>query len=269
MAMSGEGREKRSKEAIARDYLGKIVQLPLRILPSDQAAVAAFIRDMLMPVTSPDIDSDPGQTKPVTNTKKVTTPNNPAEPSIPPEPGQPDASLDEAQESTSQSQAMAPPDGAETSQQAMTFSQPEQTLFIELCHILDLTNPRQLTRLRNAYLLLKRLLFEQKKQQGEAMDQAPMLQQSQNKLLALCWTEYLYQCDGAQRRQHELAFWQIKPTEQAAQQIRQRFEAIAGDFAENYVSLMDAVNMVVLPNAEQHLLRSAKEAEDYAKINHR
>ena len=334
----GMRRVSRSKEEIARDYLSKIIQLPLRLEPPGEGDVRHFVTQALMPAeprkleapaekpTLPPISEaaqrlidqeglDPWQIhgegkngairqidvqhylKSVReHAGDLAQAYTKAAPEPEPPPAPPEAPAPEPAE-----QGAEPPQlTREELERVMTFEPEEQALFAELVAELRLRNPRQLIRLKNSYLVLKRYNYAHQGaiSPGRVGDIEVHLDRVEELMTALCWYEYLYQSGADQRHFDELTIWfwqdnpqlmenmiehmqQLQPLlEAGAGQVPQiereppayymgyRFSRLAGerDYRDNYVRLMREVEMVVLPNAERGLILSLKEAEAVRQV---
>ncbi len=160
------GDKKNTPREIARQFLGKIIQIPIRLAPPQPSDLVAFVDNRLFPeakagATLRDlahnhrlIDWSPEEPAPaktvalgrdlpspaqrLSDMEPVETPPRVVEPdpspSVPPEP-------------------LQRPDLAKL----MRHGQDESAWFFHLANAFGVTNPRQLTRLRNSYSLLKLL----------------------------------------------------------------------------------------------------------------
>ena len=284
----------RSKEAIARDYLGKIIQLPIKLYPPWPQEVAAFVRDYLFEVVeSPDPASESGSLGGQTTADgagmaaiHVTDPGQIViEASV--EAGdRPVSSISDADPVVYQPQA-ADPAAPERARRALSEQQTErdsprqlrdhpfeQEQFIELAKLAQFSNPRQLIRLRNGYRLLKGYTLNRRGHKG--MD----WQDCERLLLGLFWYEYLYQREVTERREQELLAWEwfeplglddaaksradnrrLRAAESSMAMIQQLAECLGEqDWHKSYPTMLRTVQMAVLPNADLGLLLSKDEA---------
>ena len=272
----GKRRVSRSKEEIARDYLSKIIQLPLRLEPPNERGVREFIVKSLMPAQArkpdavavkPKIDMPPaaiteaaqrlidlegldpnlihgegldGEIRKVDVQRYLKSAREHggemAEEYLRPRPqassgelpsedpsangatGEVSESLEREQASLSQQQLA----------QVMTFEPEEQALFAELVAELRLNNPRQLIRLKNSYLVLKRFSYAGQKMSGEAPsgDISLHMGRVEELLTALCWNEYLFQHNAEQRYFDELQVWFWEENPQRMEAMITHFDAL-------------------------------------------
>ncbi len=147
-----------SKQAIARDYLGKILQLAIVLNQPQAKELKSFVSQGLFPnaealvnekVKTTDRNKKESSLTQSNNEAKKTTPENSFE-SISPE----DRVKDQEAEKTEGKE-----EGEEVNlwREEIRFSTKERDLFGELAVVFEFSNPRQLLRLRNSYGLLKLL----------------------------------------------------------------------------------------------------------------
>ena len=146
----------------------------------------------------------------------------------------------------------------------------ERKLFADLARDLYFHNPRQLIRLKNSYSLIKGY------RHNRALRSTPDRRLGERLMHGLFWYEYLYQCDLEHRRRNELVVW-FWPQEEGmraraeeadseslppAVRMARRFEGLHGlpHFHDEYIEIMETVEMAVLPNAEMGLVTDLNEA---------
>ncbi|MEO0508327.1 MAG: P-loop NTPase fold protein [Verrucomicrobiota bacterium] len=227
----------RSQEEVARDYLGKIIQLPIRLERPDKDGLATFIDKKLFP----EEDRDPGSKQAVD--AEGPDPKD-EEPEVDMDELEPEADdkIDEnemeeepaseakisAEDATQKSRGRLfglfnlrrqylPPkqpnwrDRNQAKQKTEEEKKHEEELaklkitdaevqaFKDLTALLDLRNPRQLMRLRNTYRLLKSLYPKKVSQESEEMqdDEKRYPEAENNLMMMLFWLEYCLQNDSA------------------------------------------------------------------------
>ncbi|MEZ5944759.1 MAG: P-loop NTPase fold protein [Planctomycetaceae bacterium] len=200
---TGKGR---TKEEIARDYLGKIIQLPVQLSPPHPENLSEFIQQRLFP----DVDMTD---VPNTSRDLETVTETPSSGSTKPDSSTAQLSGEMSERSTDAEQrdelglelterdrtaAIEPAERITTAEEDAHILQEtpdEVRVFTKLASGLDIHNPRRLTRLRNSYRLLKFIVAEKPSlydgtpvQDGDEMARCTFL------LNALFLNEYLCQC---------------------------------------------------------------------------
>lgn len=305
---------KRSKEEIARDYLGKIIQLPVNLYDPWPWEVSGFIKGHLFQVKEEDMGAPPerdGRVEDVSSQANVETDKQseltPAARRLVEEhrldpagitgTGQNQRILKkdverylEVREQTaalskeaSQSEVVIQPmperdsSTPESEQQVsdaevdalMRDTGEELELFARLVSGMGFCNPRQLIRLRNSYRMLKG--YRHSRSRGE-LD----LGLVEELMYGLFWHEYLYQRKQKKRQLAELVVWEWGKhaeweTKAAAQEENPPAVMMARwvhkklnkktPWEVNYFTLMQTVEMVVLPNAEMGLMLTQAQAD--------
>ncbi|MCG8524998.1 MAG: KAP family NTPase, partial [Opitutales bacterium] len=152
----------RTKEDVARDYLGKIIQVPIRLNPPSAKDLKPYVEDKLFKDQAEVPTEDLGTDKPENSNEDHETP-------IQAEAQGPEASkkqegndIGEASniESTSESSKNVGPrrraNLEENSEKVeMKETTEEVVAFYDLVRLFEFGNPRQLLRLRNSYRMLK------------------------------------------------------------------------------------------------------------------
>jgi hypothetical protein len=200
----------RPREAIARDYLGKIIQLPILLSAAHKEGLELFIEEKLFPeavddetpTTPTGVTPTPGKTGHSTDRTEEAgaKPAGKREtgPKLPPAvvdagPGSVSPPAQVTDEPARQRQTRPEPT-VEFLQQQMQHTTTERKLFTELSRTLRITNPRQLTRLRNCYRLLKTMVaFQGRHGDGSLRLDPPRL------MRLLFWHEFLGQCPQSVR----------------------------------------------------------------------
>ncbi|NQT52351.1 hypothetical protein HQ576_09890, partial [bacterium] len=193
-----DGEGGRDASDVARDYLGKIIQLPIRLLPADDDELKEFVNDQLFPdaieLPSPaegETTSDSGLTdvedEVVEDEAVEPAPEGgPAEPPpLPPYTG----STPEAEKVDSGAESAAA-DRREIEETAdrMRETTKERDAFYQMATTFGFSNPRQLLRLRNSYRVLKGLDW---KRRGVAEEVEPSEYDPKWLATLLFWEEFL------------------------------------------------------------------------------
>ncbi len=154
--------EERTAEDIARDYLGKIIQLPIMLHRPTKSELDLFVSGALFP------DAQSSETEPAKVTgdgNADTSESETEEVVLTPESGskEPDVKREinatplVAEEEEVVINLVKPEEPADPLKKEMVFTIEESDHFGRLAHDFHLRNPRQLRRLRNTYGLLKLL----------------------------------------------------------------------------------------------------------------
>jgi hypothetical protein len=235
--------EERSSEAIARDYVGKIIQLPIRLQDPSPQSISQFVSKRLFAAT----ESVAPQSK-----RQGVPPQRPA--GGPPEkasstdPGRPTQEQASSTDQGTVRNAVPPPvsiiDRRRVEQ--MKHDTPERDLFVELANVLSIDNPRQLTRLANSYRLLKAISFDA----GDALEVigATHSERNHNMMRLLFWQEFL----GSLGVQQRAVF---------------RRAALDGDFGDEFESTVGSRAGIAIAErlkANSPLLRAIQNSENTA-----
>ena len=205
--------DRRSKEDIARDYLGKIIQLPIRLTPSEGQDLKQFVHQKLFlsakrlaprkdPATTPgsaaaidtSVETATGDPSPASNPDQ----SQPGTPQTEPlETSGTDARGDTPATTLADVSSLDSNDASTTSdepeidlEQVMHDTHAERDLFHTLADRFGFSNPRQLTRIRNSYRLLKTLDKLQRQPTTPTGEQANRWQWLMQMVF---WQEFLYQ----------------------------------------------------------------------------
>jgi Cdc6-like AAA superfamily ATPase len=187
--------QKRSKEAVARDYLGKIIQLPIKLSEVSTNAVSSYIQD-LFPQAQPSADSqnteapqlaeDPQQRQGIPQNADT---NDIRELSVKQEPME---SKDTKSGPSKRPATQPEPKSSDDRKSPLPESEEEIEAFKILSSLFNISNPRQLLRLRNAYRLLKAMYSQTRSQIDETLSPLHMS-------VVLFYQEYCATEDGNNR----------------------------------------------------------------------
>lgn len=186
--------DSRTESDVARDYLGKIIQIPVRLNSPTEEELEGFIQEDLFAreETTHDQPGGDGIQKLEEAESKSEESLDKAEPrrehKLPPE-----ATAAEARE-IEESAIRKPKSGVggevfsedEEKVDEMEESSDEIESFCELVKLFGFNNPRQLLRLRNSYRLLKKLIFHQPRKETHFSYQTD----NDSLLITLFWWEF-------------------------------------------------------------------------------
>ena len=209
---------------IARDYLGKVIQLPLQLDAADPETVTAFVDQVLLNGTEAEHQaSEPGSDRaaPHDDTEEIknTAKNESQNPLTSPEKSSTDADTDDGENGQNQPQTtseLSPAKSQVIEKVEYQFSPAEKDAFRQRVQDFKFHNPRQLKRLYNSFNLLRHLY---------GSDQAD------NHMWVLFWLEYLNNLPVAERKAaSEGEVWEA---------VHKHFEQVKADY--------DAIEREVLP----------------------
>jgi len=277
----------RGAAEIARDYLGKIIQLPVRLLPAGEKDLGQFVHKRLFANVKPELpppapEPEP-QPAPEAGEKQLTEQENP-----PPSAKKSDASTGEPTSDEAVRQTSPPPfppekpepDAGPPPRRIPTKEMEEEpwelNLFLRLAGTFEFSNPRQLLRLRNSYRLLKGL--------GQLQPGEPSREYWKRALVVLFWQEFLHNWSRAVRDLAMAVLWHCAEAEEielpavrrvvaaACLLVRERFAPPASDGdqpprgmdEEGYAEVARFVRMVVLPHSDAGVLDTPAQARAWA-----
>lgn len=246
--------DERTSSDIARDYLGKIIQLPISLSKPSEKELDKFIRSSLF--KGIDINEEERQGMKIISTDQD-------------ERGELIETVDETIPTKSTSFSVEQYGGSvnkesnfknkmETfSSQDMQETTDEMNHFSKLCHLFEMNNPRQLIRLKNCYRLLKRLST------GSEF--------WKEKMTMLFWLDFLY----AQKRESRIAIEKCFANQNFKElnkcsdrgylkskiinELKSVFKIDNSDFS-TFNELKSQVKRLVLPHSESY--DKAKREED-------
>lgn len=271
------GDAQRPGSAIARDYLGKIIQLPINLPPPGERYLKDFIHKSLFDVKAPRPSTAPGLKRGGSAAEReAARPQGDARPDHPVA-GNSSMSDEEKRVPATPASAAQPDRTAqvkasfERARRKMEDTSEERDWFETLAQVLALSNPRQLIRLKNSYRFLKGANHSGDGGGGDGR------LASRAMMCALFWSEYLYQmplvdpADASRGRHHaEVRMWNMLGGDETADESSAEAR-MARQFAEvlsglnrppmDYFNLMRQVAMVVMPSAQGGVFLSQAELE--------
>ena len=237
----------RSEADIARDYLGKIILLPVRLTRTEKSELKDYV-DQKLYLDAIQIPKEPLAGS--TTDFKVED----ADRDFAPESSETD-SLDPAK--TTSPTTLKEGGKEQTIEEAMRETTEERDHFYALAVNFEFSNPRQLLRLRNCYRLLK-ALNSQKGYQIESL--LPMI----------FWQEFLH---GLRREERDFCMASLKD-KGYIEKIRYRdvkeiIEKVYADIVKlfqldgKYAEIARFVRCVVLPHSEEGVFDTLEEIEEW------
>jgi len=241
-----DGNGGRRKGEIARDYLGKIIQLPIRLQEPTVQGLKGFINERLFPsiVHSP-LKSEQKEKGPA-----IPQPSVDIEGGGLGDTGRDRITTDEPPEQVSTVDMEETPTETEITEEEMRDTEQERDEFYEMAKTFRFSNPRQLLRLRNCYRLIKALEL-QKNREAE-------FEKLKGFMRMLFWQEFLHS------REKELREACVKvlydgvdaeeiSDEQAKAIVKQVKDLMLESFADKriYDETAEDVRIVVLPHSQE------------------
>jgi hypothetical protein len=224
---------------VARDFLAKIVQLPIR-LPVP-IGIEDYVRGELFPQpASSNGDAPPTTTSDAGDAQRAKAPLEPARPDAERTPSSSTASTPSAEFAGGGSE-LAGTYGQNAAQEvsqsllreAMREAPDEVSTFLALAGLSEITNPRQLRRLRNTYRFTKAF--------APALEWHPLLSM-------VFWQELLHSSPLEEHRRHQDS---IAPAADADSVVARLAANVASDLDDQrYGAYRDAVLVAVLPRLE-------------------
>ncbi len=229
------GDKKRDASEIARDYLGKIIQLPVRLMHSSPEEVRKYIEERLFPDAQGMEDIEKDGDKDLEG--GVTEPSKPKKEII-------ETEGEEDKVRIPDDKKVEEPKSVEEILKDTTI---ERDMFSNLAQRFNFTNPRQLLRLRNSYRFLKVMDSDEKYDREILMK-------------ILFWQEFLnnwpsnikYQCEKSVTKQESLEKIEKPEAKQIVQDVREDILKIVE--IPMYEEIERFVHIVVLPHSEGRIL---------------
>lgn len=248
-----------SPQDIARDFLGKIIQLPIRLGRPNN--LKEFVQRLFASSGEYERSSTANepQTTGMTATPSIPAPGNSTDedPSSP-TPGTGKQTRSSEQAGTAPSEASPGDHAARIAvrnelDRDMEHSEAESEQFETLAELFDICNPRKLLRLRNSYRLLKLLDLQWVYRVPEHERFAPPLL-----MASLFWQEFLHACSPTVREECEKA---VDGANKAARKVSDaRADEIVGrfrttlqdnpDWRDSFKNAVDFVRRLVLPRGD-------------------
>lgn len=186
--------QKRSKEAVARDYLGKIIQLPIILPKVSTDAVSSYIQDFFKQ-KQPSADSQNTEATQLAENEQPRQGSQNADATDIREPNlkqEPTESIDTKSGPSKRPATQPEPESSDGRKSPLPESEEEIEAFKILSSLFSISNPRQLLRLRNAYRLLKAMYSQTTSQIDETLSPLHMS-------VVLFYQEYCATEDGNNR----------------------------------------------------------------------
>lgn len=232
---------RRSREDVARDYLGKIIQVPIRLEAPSPKGLHSYIRKTLFPSESRKQPQATGSDleKPIpVETDGDSDPVPPPEPSflqiVTDAPRRVYEARREAEakrvKDREESIAKKKQASSELQRELMQDSEDEVEAFVALSELFQFNNPRQLLRLRNTYRLLK-ALYPKKREPGTASDDPTAYPEGEYCLMMmLLWLEF-----RTQNSPEAVRKWEETHSEPETEAL----ESVAGIFQTDFLPQVD------------------------------
>lgn len=242
-----EDGNRRSSAEIARDYLGKIIQLPIRLMPATHDELEDYVKDKLfadaveppmgVPVPEPDLEPYPEP-----------EPSPEPDPEPEPEPS-PEPELTTEPDPDIKDEPVVIEDTTE-----------EQDEFYRLMgkELFGFSNPRQLLRLHNSFRFLKAL------GRGAGRGRSTL-----DLLKMLFWQEFLHNwpmkirgwCMAALVKEEHVAKIEASDAKKVLENVREEIAELFNK--EGYQELAKFVRVVVLPHNEEGVLDSKEDIKNW------
>lgn len=276
-----------NKYAIARDYLGKIIQVPIRLSRPQPEKLDQFIDRDLFPSVEEGEERGEKMDVKVEGAKKAEKPPEtavpgPPEPTPPPDSKPPEQPDDEPIESAkrpdseSGEEPATPPPREEVEldqekiREDMKDTKEDRELFKTLVKDYQMGNPRRLTRLRNSFRVLKGI--------HRTFPREPdLFEKSRRILTTLFWLEFLYNLGFEERnacrdwlgKANNAKFEGDKKLKEVVSNAKKHFkdafgkDALKNGGSQDFTEMQEFVNRLVLPFYD--FVQEQKEKEEEAK----
>ena len=268
-----EDGSKRSSAAVARDYLGKIVQLPVRLEPIEHEKLKNYVYGKLFDFEEKKWKQFKEAPKPLDAPASTTTKD------MKDSEGDNEAELDYDYEVEKQAdrnrnrlreafhkarQALGKqfikPTGKNNNEGKIKDTHEEGKKFYQFAGLFKFNNPRQLLRLHNSFRFLKAL------GRGENINTLDIL-------TMLFWQEFLHNWPMKVRGRCMAALVDDTQVEEVTQVVRGVLKKVKGDIGTlfneeptRYEELAKFVRVVVLPHNEEGVLDSAEAIKDWLDL---
>lgn len=242
--------DNRTSSDIARDYLGKIIQLPIQLRPATLSELDTFISEKLFIGVSeekkPEIEIEITHktAKDKDELDELTYESNKAE-------NIEKSTITSELKGTNQNEKILQSSDAlqpKVMDEDMVETVEEQANFGELVKLFGMNNPRQLIRLRNCYRMLKRLRHEASSKDFKSM------------MTMLFWLEYLHAKQHKERLIIQQAIMDTNFSQLELVLNEKIIEVLKNEFAlskgnvDTYTQYKSLVNNLVLPHSESSIL---------------
>jgi len=259
-----DGGDTRGAGEIARDYLGKIIQLPLRLRVASHGELKDYVFEKLFDKRNIVDDTKPAE--PPTPTGPVERPpeevaDGPKEPGSPGEtpPPKPGGTGEEGPEVIDDDAELETTASDEEIGEAIKDKASERSAFYELVGKFGFGNPRQLLRLHNSFRFLKGY----GRGKGEGHDTIDIVKM-------LFWQEFLHNWPVEVRRSCMAALIDEGHDEGVKPMVKRVLDNVVADIrplfdGEDYAELAEFVRIVVLPHNEEGVFDTKEEIEEWLK----
>jgi len=274
-----DGNDRRGAGEIARDYLGKIIQLPLQLRAASHYELEEYVFEKLFDKENIVDDADLREAAASTSSEEQT----PDESKVVPEERTSDEeqALDQAQAGSTEGEGLAGAvaagngdikeetdkggESAETAAdvteeeitEAIKDTTSERSAFYELVGKFGFSNPRQLLRLQNSFRFLKGY----GRGKGGGYDTLDILRM-------LFWQEFLHNWPTDIRVRCMAEFVEGVDGGEAAPVVRGVLDSVRDDMVklverEDYAKLAEFVRIVVLPHNEEGIFDTKEEIDEW------
>ncbi|MBW8016433.1 MAG: hypothetical protein FVQ82_09615 [Planctomycetes bacterium] len=255
-----EDGNRRTSAAVARDYLGKIIQIPVTLEPIEHEYLRNYVYGKLFDFKEKEWKQFKDKPEPVEEPKSSRKKNRGASKSGVKEPIEQDNSnrFKKAFQKAGQTlvkQFIKPRD--KNSNGGKIKDTPEEGVeFYRLAGLFEFNNPRQLLRLHNSFRFLKAL--------GRGGDGSTL-----DMLQMLFWQEFLHnwpmkvrgRCMAALVKEEHVAKIEAAKAKKVLENVREEIAELFNK--EGYQKLAEFVRVVVLPHNEEGVLDSAEAIEGW------
>ncbi len=253
------GDDTRGAGEIARDYLGKIIQLPLRLRAASHGELKDYVFEKLFDKKNIVDDTESEKPAKTIDPDRKTLGKNADEPDEPKDVLGRDADPAKAgggKEDTESETTGSEKDIAE----AIKDKASERRMFYELVGKFEFSNPRQLLRLHNSFRFLKGY----GRGKGEGYDTLDML-------TMLFWQEFLHNWPMEDRNRCMAVLTDEVHAEEVKPIVKSVLNNVRDDIIklfngpEHYVELAEFVRIVVLPHNEEGIFDTKEEIDEWLK----
>ncbi|MGB2808542.1 MAG: P-loop NTPase fold protein [Sedimentisphaerales bacterium] len=253
-----EDGNKRTSADVARDYLGKIIQLPLRLMPASNVGLKEYVEKKLFDEKNLVDDSEAVKTPEDTisdniNTNGLSSGRSTADESLTDTSGTTASGGEENEEEVSD----------ETISEAIKDTKSERDEFYKLAEKYEFRNPRQLLRLHNSFRFLKGFGSGQGEKGYHTLDMLTML----------FWQEFLHNWPMKTRGRcmavliDKVHAEKVEPiVRRVLNNVKDDIRTLFNEEPTRYEELAKFVRVVVLPHNEEGVLDSTEAIKDWLDL---